>query len=284
MLRLLLLGLVLALTGCAPGAPAPAEPAARAVISTTPEVSHEQDLEPPRERAPEAPGRAALAEAAGAILHAVPLPDPVVPVQAPRTLECPEAVELIIRFEVGSPTLYEAKYQRPIWPGAASGVTIGIGYDLGHTAPKVIAADWQPHPQRDRLPGAAGIRGPPARPLAATMADVVTPYPLAHQVFIATSLLEHEHRARRAFGDAFEAAPPCVQGAITSVVFNRGASMTGERRAEFRRIRDRCLPAGDYACVAHEIRAMTRIWQGTPIEAGMRRRREAEARLAETAG
>lgn len=281
MLRALLLGLVLALAACA--APAPSAPdgtAAVAAPSPPPEVPHEPNLEPPREPAA---ATGAIAEAVGAVVHALPLPDPVVPVQAPGAVVCRQAVELIIAFEVGSEALYTRKYQAPIWPGAASGVTLGIGYDLGHTAPKVISADWHAHPQVERLPSAAGIRGPPAKPVARAMADVHTPYPLAHQVFLVTSYVEHENRASRAFGEPYAEAPPCVQGALTSVVFNRGASMTGAGRAEFRAIRDDCLPRRDYQCVAQQIRAMTRLWVGTDIEAGMRRRREAEARLAESA-
>jgi hypothetical protein len=281
MLRLLLLSAVLLVTACtAPVADAPAYAGITPAVITTAEVADEPHLVPTRE--PAAPA-AAVAETIGALVHAVPMPDPVVPLPASEPLGCPAAVDLIIAFEVASPEIYEHKYQKPIWPGAASGVTVGIGYDLGHTAPKVIAADWEQHPQADRLPMAAGVRGPAARPLARSMRDVVTRYPLAHDVFLATSLVEHENRARRAFGPGFERAPACVQGAITSVVFNRGASMTGGRRAELRAIRDDCLPRDDYACVAQQVRAMARLWQGTPIEVGMRRRREAEARLIEQA-
>lgn len=281
MLRLLLLCLVLAVGACAaPVAEAPPVSGEDLSAAVGPEVTHEPNLEPPREPAAAA---GAIAEAVGSLLHAVPLPDPVVPLPAPEPVGCPEAIDLIITFEVASPEIYTRKYQAPIWPGAASGVTVGIGYDLGHTAPKVIANDWRQHPQVERLPAAAGIRGAAAKPLARSMRDVLTPYPLAHQVFLATSYLDHERRARRAFGEPYERAPACVQGGITSVVFNRGASMTGGRRAELRAIRDDCLPRDDYACVAQQIRGMTRLWQGTPIEAGMRRRREAEARLIEQA-
>jgi len=48
-----------------------------------------------------------------------------------------------------------------------------------------------------------------------------------------------------------------------------------------RSIRDR-VPRQDYAGIAADIRAMIPIWAGTSIEKGMRRRREAEARLAES--
>lgn len=193
------------------------------------------------------------------------------------------AVDLIIAFEVGSPEVYQAKYRRPIWPGAASGVTVGIGYDLGHTAPRVIALDWEAHPHAVRLAGASGTTGPLARELARRLADITIEYGYARQVFDQTSVVEHWRVARRVFGPAhFDALPPNAQGALVSVVFNRGGSMAGERRREMRAIRDDCLPRGDTHCIATQLRAMARLWAGTDIEAGMRRRRHAEAELATT--
>lgn len=193
------------------------------------------------------------------------------------------AVDLIIAFEVGSPEVYQAKYRRPIWPGAASGVTVGIGYDLGHTAPRVIALDWEAHPHAVRLAGASGTTGPLARELARRLADITIEYGYARQVFDQTSVVEHWRVARRVFGPAhFDALPPNAQGALVSVVFNRGGSMAGERRREMRVIRDDCLPRADTHCIATQLRAMARLWAGTDIDAGMRRRRQAEAELATT--
>ena len=42
------------------------------------------------------------------------------------------AVAFIGREEVGSRRLYDIQGARPTWPGGESGVTIGIGYDLGY--------------------------------------------------------------------------------------------------------------------------------------------------------
>src|SRR6266699_1563082 len=42
------------------------------------------------------------------------------------------AVTFIGREEVGSRRLYDIQGGRPTWPGGDSGVTIGIGYDLGY--------------------------------------------------------------------------------------------------------------------------------------------------------
>lgn len=231
----------------------------------------------PSPATPRAAERTPDADGPGAILPAPRPPAPVADLIPQR------AVDLIIAFEVGSPEVYQAKYQRPIWPGAASGVTVGIGYDLGHTAPRVIALDWHASPHAVRLSSASGTTGPLARDLARRLADITIEYGYARAVFDQTSVVEHWRVARRIFGGAaFDALHPNTQGALTSLVFNRGGSLAGERRAEMRTIRDTCVPAGDAQCIARELRAMVRVWRGTDIEGGMRRRRHAEAELAVT--
>src|SRR5258708_33323102 len=52
------------------------------------------------------------------------------------------AIQLIIAFEVTSEAVYNRLYQRPTWPKGKSGVTIGIGYDLGYPAPAQIGPVW----------------------------------------------------------------------------------------------------------------------------------------------
>jgi GH24 family phage-related lysozyme (muramidase) len=192
------------------------------------------------------------------------------------------AIALIVSYEVGSPELYARKYSHPIYPGGASGVTIGIGYDLGMTAPRVILADWERHPDQARLVDASGVSGPASLELVHRMADISVDYELARYVFDQSSLVSHFRAASRSFGRGFDQAGPGVQGALTSLVFNCGGSMAGERRAEMRTIRDVCLPARDAACTAQQLRTMTRIWRGSSIELGMERRRNAEADLALT--
>lgn len=196
----------------------------------------------------------------------------------------PAGQALIVQFEVGGRAAYEARYTRPICPACtstASGVTIGIGYDLRHQSRAAIARDWAAHPQLPRLLAAQGLGGQAAAGKARAMRDVVITWPQANAVFRDATLPNYRAVARRAFGPTFDIAPTPVQDALVSVVFNRGGSTVGPARAEFRAIRDTCLPQGRVACTAGQIRAMVRLWRGTPIEAGMRRRRYAEAAHAE---
>lgn len=194
----------------------------------------------------------------------------------------PAAFELIVRHETGGRARYDRMYQRPVWPGRASGATIGIGYDLGHASRQVILDDWTEHPQRPRLPQASGITGQAAKPVTAAMQDVRTSWPLAEDVFRCTSVINYYRVTERAFGKHFATLRPNAQGALVSLVYNRGGGMTGDKRRDMRAIRDKCLPAQDYACIGSNLRAMTWVWAGTDIEKGMRTRRHDEARLAET--
>ena len=53
------------------------------------------------------------------------------------------AYNLILEFEISSQQVYEKKYRRPIWPGVQSGVTIGIGYDVGYATAAQLENDWK---------------------------------------------------------------------------------------------------------------------------------------------
>ncbi len=203
---------------------------------------------------------------------------------APASAISPAAVALIVRWEVGSASRYSRRYQAPIWPGGASGVTWGIGYDGGHQTRQQIGLDWSAHDAASRLQATAGITGQAAQPLVRDLRDVTVPFAMASDVFALASLPRYRASARRAFGvERFDALPADAQGALVSLVYNRGASMTGPARAEMRAIRDTCLPGSDVHCVAGQIRQMCRLWRGTNLEAGLCGRREDEAGLTERA-
>lgn len=189
---------------------------------------------------------------------------------------------MIIAGEVGSPRMYQQKFQRPVWPGGVSGATIGIGYDLGMGVTATITSDWQAHPQRARLLVGAGKSGSAGQAVTRQMQDVVTPFALAEAVFADTSVVRYYRMTRRAFGPGFVELPLNAQGALVSLVYNRGSNMLGERRAEMRAIRDVCIPQRDLNCIAAQLRIMERHWVGTPIERGMRLRRGLEIRLVFT--
>lgn len=221
----------------------------------------------------ETPSKASV-EAPAAPSNLTPPPEP--------DLVSPAAVALIVRWEIGTRDLYNRRYQGIICPGAASGPTWGIGYDGGHQARATIESDWKAHEHVAALATSSGVRGDAAcAAFKGRHAYITTPWDYAYDVFASVSLVEYYRRARRAF-PGMEHLRPNAQGALVSLVYNRGTSMTGDSRREMRAIRDECVPARDYECIAHQIRAMTRIWKNSSIEAGMTRRRNDEADLVLT--
>lgn len=192
-----------------------------------------------------------------------------------------DSLQLIIDFEVGGgEQYYNQRLKAPIWPGAESGVTIGVGYDLGYNSPADIREEWSPHldePVINRLVQCAGKKGQTAKAARNTVKDIVIEWPPALAVFEAVTIPRYTDMTRNAF-TGFDDLDPNCQGALVSLVFNRGASMAGDRRKEMRAIRD-LVPAKNYTGIAAQFRAMKRLWIGTDIENGMSRRRDAEAAL-----
>ena len=246
-MRACLLPLLFLLTACAP-APTPA-PVATPVIAAVESAQDEAaDVAAPAVETVETAVAEAAVPAIVAVREAV---QDVLP--PPATAEVPvvssAAAALIVRWEVSGPAHYARRLERPIWPQGASGITWGIGYDGGH----------------------------------ATTRDIVTRYDYASEVFAQVSLPVYQASARRAFGAGFDSLPPDAAGALVSMVYNRGASMAGDRNREKRAIRDTCIPAGDLACIGAQLRGMCRLWVGTVNERGLCDRRADEARLAEQA-
>lgn len=190
------------------------------------------------------------------------------------------STDLIVKWEIGSPGQYTRKWSGVYWPGGHSGPTWGIGYDGGHQSAERILDDWHQHPHRHRLAQTSGLRGPSAQAAIPRWRDVFTPWPLAMQVFTDRTLPAYTLQAQRALGDDFHRLHEPTQAALVSLGYNRGWSMLGSRNAEKRAIRDRCLPAADAHCVAREIAAMCRLWEGTANYRGLCARRQDEARMA----
>ena len=174
------------------------------------------------------------------------------------------------------------------WPGAASGITIGHGDDLGYQSAAEFADHWRtwlPVADYIRLLGAVGYKGEAAHKLASRFAGIHITRAQADQVFRAKTLPKYVAETRKAF-PGFDALPLDAQGALVSLVYNRGDAMDGDRRTEMRAIRADLadgVQRGDLADIAHQLRSMKRLWLGQGVD-GLLTRREAEARLVEQAG
>jgi GH24 family phage-related lysozyme (muramidase) len=189
-----------------------------------------------------------------------------------------EGFDLIIEFETGGESNYNP---RPEWPGFASGVTVGVGYDCGYNSAAVIRSDWRKLDAAPRLAATSGITGRPAKTKAAELRDVLVRWQLATAVFSEVTVARFYALTQRTF-PGVERLHPNAQAALVSLVFNRGNSLIGERRSEMRAIRE-AVALSAYSEIARQLRAMVRLWRGSDIERGMARRRYAEAALVETA-
>lgn len=168
------------------------------------------------------------------------------------------------------------------WPGEASGITLGIGYDLGFATAEQFEEDWSEYltsEQIGRLKTAIGVSGQDARALAPKFSDIKVKWDDAVQVFKNRTLPLYSQRTEKAF-PGVDQLPANAQGALVSLIFNRGAAMTGDRRKEMRAVRD-AVAAGDLQEIANQIRAMKRLWVGKGVD-GLLKRRDAEARLVES--
>lgn len=193
-----------------------------------------------------------------------------------------EADDLIIACEVGSKAQYEKKYRHPEWPGGRSGVTIGLGYDLGFADHAKIDRDWSdrlPRPMVLAMVPCLGVTGEAAHAMLATVRNEIdVPWDDAAFVYEHHDIPEWTERVCTVIPGAEKLHPHCL-GALTSIAYNRGASFknTGDRYKEMRAVRSHII-AGELSLVDDEIRAMKRLWPGAN-ERGLLIRRDKEADL-----
>ena len=199
-----------------------------------------------------------------------------------------KSLDLILEFEVGGGENYYNKFlKNPAWPEGQSGVTIGVGYDLGYVNKTEFSEDWKDLPKEifDRLYKVVGIKGYNAKNLIRGLKDITIPWDLALKVFNNKTVTKFYNLTKQTFPN-FDNLPEDAKGGLVSLVFNRGAALEGDRRREMKLIRDGMKLVSNYdqkalTFIANQIRNMKRIWIGGSIEKGMSRRRDAEAKLIE---
>jgi GH24 family phage-related lysozyme (muramidase) len=103
----------------------------------------------------------------------------------------------------------------------------------------------------------------------------------AERVFLDRSVPTYAKQTATAF-PGLEKLPPDAQGALISLVYNRGPRLADrdpkvEDRREMRAIRD-AVANGDLQTIADQLRAMKRLWEGKQ-QGGLLKRRDAEADL-----
>ena len=199
-----------------------------------------------------------------------------------------KSLNLILEFEVGGGENYYNKFlKNPAWPGEQSGVTIGVGYDLGYINKTEFTNDWKDLNQKDfdRLYKVVGIKGIAAKNLIKGLRDISIPWELSLKVFNNKTVTKFYNLTKQTFPN-FDNLPEDAKGGLVSLVFNRGNALEGNRRREMKLIRDGMKLTSTFdqkalTFIANQIRNMKRIWAGGSIEKGMSRRRDAEAKIIE---
>jgi len=193
------------------------------------------------------------------------------------------ALDKILEYEVSSEAAYTKKYQKPIYPGGDSGVTIGVGYDVGYNNVTQIDTDWRgkiSDADLDLLKTACGVKGAAAAALIAGLKAVTVPFIAAREVFYNRTLPRYAADTRRVY-PGVEKLPADAQGALLSLIFNRGAGLTGDRRREMKAL-VALVAAKDLNGIAGQITAMKRLWDKNVLP-GLHARRDDEAKLVKNA-
>jgi len=190
-----------------------------------------------------------------------------------------KAIDLIIQHEVGGRAVYEKRYQKPIWAGGDSGLTIGLGYDVGYVKETQLFSDWQGLNLNflNALKRFCGIKGEVVKTMMrGEVLNVIIPYNIAYEVFVKKSIPKYYALTKKIYPQLDELNED-TRGALVSMVYNRGAKIDGESRKEMKAIVD-LVAKKDYEGIAEQIEQSKRLWEGKGLD-GLVIRREAEADL-----
>jgi hypothetical protein len=111
-------------------------------------------------------------------------------------------LDQLVAFEISSEAYYRGRLSRPTWPGGESGITIGIGYDLGYNRKPQVRNDWKGRvsdEELDGLVGVAGLKREAASDAVASLRHIRIPLQAAKDVFYTSTLPRYARLTRRAY-------------------------------------------------------------------------------------
>lgn len=197
-----------------------------------------------------------------------------------------KSLELVLESEISSKSHYNSKLKFPTWSYGESGITIGIGYDLGYVSKQEFLRDWEKYLGIDsinKLKTVVGKKGELAKnALSNVIKSIEIPYENALEVFYTASIPVYAKETAKIY-PGIELLPPDAQGALLSLVYNRGSSLENkDSRKEMRNIVG-WVQSRNLKKIAEEIRSMKRLWKDNPNMKGLLIRRDKEADLVENA-
>ena len=198
-------------------------------------------------------------------------------------------VAFIASEETGGLAYYDLQARWPHYPGEASGITIGIGYDLRWKTREDFLETWGDHlpkSARFELARDVGRRGTKKRVAELKRAGVEVPFVSAWTVFVQT-ILPRLYDDTQSIYPSLDRLPGLCRSVLVSLVFNRGTDLEGQRRREMKAIQAILQSASQPGLgkaqitaaltrVEDEIVSMKRLWSPG---FGVVRRRQSEANL-----
>jgi hypothetical protein len=172
----------------------------------------------------------------------------------------------------------------PYWPTGKSGITLGVGWDLGYHSANEMRRTWAElgPTSLEYLEKASGLKGRVAKDLLPQLRTIEIPKSLSLKVF--QDSLEHNYYpfVLKEF-PGIEKLPTDVQVAFISVIFNRGPLMGRDpdwrtakevdRRWEMRRMRVDVKDQDMFGIYAH-LGSMKRLWDAAGPRGLLVRRRD----------
>lgn len=195
-----------------------------------------------------------------------------------------KTLKLLLKHEVGGGKNYYEKYLSGFtWPGGSSGPTIAIGVDCAYYSREELydIFNFLPEEQIELICGSINKTGLSGKEYTLFLKkhNIKVSWDQALDIFNNITWYKFSKLAETVFPGLNELCDDAY-GAIVSLVFNRGASLSGNKRTEMRKIKD-LIPKKNYKEIANQIRSMKRLWIGKNLD-GLLSRREDEAKLVET--
>lgn len=200
-----------------------------------------------------------------------------------------DGIAFIAREETGGLAFYERFTRWPHYPGHASGITIGVGYDLRFHSLDAFQNDWGELLSQevlDELSNDIGHKGNRQRTNELKELEINIPFTAAWQVFSSHTIPNFFAQTESIYHSITELPKP-LRSVLVSLVYNRGTSLSGSRRREMRNIQQILREAENPGLstserkatlnrVEDEILSMQRLWS---TSSGLNKRRQAEANM-----
>ena len=174
-------------------------------------------------------------------------------------------------------------YERPQWPGYSSGVTVGMGYDLGYHSKDQIRKDWEGVASSKEIHAmlqVQGITGSSAKYRASNIRNQVhITWEEAGKVFDKVTIPRWARDTATAYRVGRGELHPDALGALIGNTFNRGTGMSSSGKKREKYLIREAIKKGNYKVIPSLFREQRKHWPGTSGPNGLQTRRSEEAEL-----